>query len=117
MNINEFLCEVGKLFTDNFPKNDCTGLIVLAVGGDSQETAEGGRVVCGDDHVLRALVSMTIDYEGNDTQKPYVIVRDCFGYELTRRVKAGVETGVKAIATKNIKAGKMLPDNPPKTKS
>lgn len=117
MTINEFLFEVGKLFADNFPANDSTGLILLACAGKDSESVKAGRATYGPDHVMRALVSMNIDYEGKDTEKPYEIVRDCFGYELTRRVKAGVETGVKAIATKNIKDGKMLPVNPPKTKS
>lgn len=92
---------------------EAASLIIMAHDGK----AEGFTAAKGNGAGLRALLSSSIDHRnGENAEKMYGIVRDCFGAELMARVKAGVATGVKSIATRNIKDGKYIV-KPPKEKS
>ena len=113
MTIEQFIQNVTEMWKAVEGKTDDDALIVLCHDG----AGEGFTVATGTPVALRAILSSSIDHRhGENAEKMYGIVRDCFGAELMARVKAGVATGVKTIASRNIKDGKYIV-KPPKEKS
>ena len=113
MTIEQFIQNVTEMWKAVEGKTDDSALIAICHDGK----AEGFTVATGTPVALRAILSSSIDHRhGENAEKMYGIVRDCFGAELMERVKAGVATGVESIASRNIKDGKYIV-KPPKEKS
>lgn len=132
MTIEEFINDTARRYAENFPDNDCTGIILLACAGDDPIKVRAGNFIHGKEYVLMALVSMNIDHEMEGTEKAFEILRDCVGIEFARRTKSIVKNASDAAAaaakaTENLSAvggfikenadGNMLTIQPPKTKS
>ena len=113
MKIEQFIQNVTEMWKAVEGKTDDSALIVMCHDGADH----GFSVGTGTGIALRAVLSSSIDHRnGENSEQMYGIVRDSFGVELMERVKAGVATGVKSIATRNIKDGKYIV-KPPKEKS